>query len=338
METDYSKYDLAELRESAVCYKSKLEQIGWYYSTDAKAQLGSKNHPVPLEVVDAVTRFHNAIGNIDRDAVVAWLERFDYIHEDPIECVASTKTALNKLREGIRDYKDIARKIDPDVNGARRYCIDMANWLVQQIPILKERRRAAYAAPTDAEKEMLKDLLEWDIEEWLEEYIYLDADLSAGHRKRILCLALVTDGIDEHKRERLNQVLAQEEQETTKEPQEKEQAEEKSNATENGQTEENGNSIEVEEQALIKKAAKEKMQKLLRTANVHKDRIDKFIAEPQIEEPRDVAVAYEIELKLKGTGTTFKDFVECCVDFMGKQNVKGWNYNNIKTFRRKHLT
>lgn len=343
---DFRKYDLAELRESANSYKSWIEQINWFYSADAIARLGSESQPVPTKAADAVAKFHNAIGNIDRDAVVAWLKKFDYINEDPIECVESTETALVNLRKTIsgKGCLLIARRIDSNLNNTRRYCADMANWLGQLLPILKERRRAAYAAPTDAEKEMLKDLLEWDIEEWLEEYFYLDADLSPDQKKRILRLALATDGIDEHKRERLNHVLAQVEEDTTMAHQVEVQANENSNVTENGQAEdsnpieeegqaeEKNDSIDGEEQALIQEDAKERMKTLLIKAGVRPpERIERFIAEPQIEEPKDVALAYFFELKLKGTGTTLKDFVECCIDLVGKRKVPAWNYNNIKT-------
>ncbi len=241
METDYRKYDLTELRESAYDYAGEIWRTKnnfevWRKSiNDSKVivQLGSKHFPIPQSAVEAMKRFHDALDMIDCDTLLKKLERFDYIENDPIDWVEDAKKALGYLRKYfVMEYRYTANCIDPELDNTRRRCIKMANWLGQQIPILKERRRAAYDAPTDAEKEMLKDLLEWDIEEWLDEYLFSDADLSVDCKKRILRLALNTDGVDEGKRERLNQVLAQLEQEITKTHQGVKQADRTSNTIE----------------------------------------------------------------------------------------------------------
>lgn len=209
MEIEYKKYDLTELRESSREYIRILDTIEWDFTTTAIAQLGSEQHPINDEANIAVARLHNAMCAIDRNAVIEVLSKYDdFSTNDPTSWINSAKTALEDLRKTIRDKKYIAKRIDQKLESVRTYCKEMADWLGQQLAIIVERKRAFYATPTAQEKIWLEDLIVWNIEDWLDEYIFVK-DISIIYKKRLLALALKTDGIDEKKLKRLNEVLSQ---------------------------------------------------------------------------------------------------------------------------------
>ena len=324
MEIDYKKYDLTELRESAREYIRILDTIDWNLTTTTIAKLGNEQYPI-IDVANmAVTRLHNAMDAIDRNAVIEVLSKYDdFSTNDPTVWVNSVKTALEDLRKTIKCKKHIAKCIDRNLELVRTYCKEMADWLGQLLAIVIEHKRAFYAAPTVQEKIWLEDLKTWYIEDWLDEYIFIK-DISIIYKKRLLTLALKTDDIDEKKLKRLNEVLAQIE---NKDLTNKQIIKTTAITT-----------IEVGKQALINDDAKERMKLLLKTTNILNQRIERFITNPQIIVPKDIAKAYYNELKLEGTGVQLKTFVESCLDFVGKRNIRGWNYNNIKNFDKRKLT
>ena len=76
MEIDFRKYNLTEVRESAWDYIKTLKDVDWYYSTPAIKQLGSKEHPIPENVTNAVSLHGISISDISLTDVEATVDAF----------------------------------------------------------------------------------------------------------------------------------------------------------------------------------------------------------------------------------------------------------------------
>lgn len=210
MEIDFRKYNLSEVRESARDYIRMLDQVYYNYSSTAIQQLGSKEHPIPEIVAEAVIRLHNAIAAIDRDAVIEVFSRYkDFSENDPRILVVDAKSALEDLLPLIKIAKKgrlfIAKRIDPNLKQLRQDCTDMITWLDKQLATLNERD---YMTPTLDEVACFEDLLEIDAIEWLNWNIFIP-ELSLSGRKRLLIIALATNSIDEEKKAKLREALTQ---------------------------------------------------------------------------------------------------------------------------------
>ena len=207
MDTDYQNYDLAELRESALGYVRTLTEIHYFYSTQAIRQLGNKSYPIPDSVAAAVVRLHNAIAAIDRDAVIKVLGNYkDFEEHNPRGWVDDAKSSLKALWPLItRKMLHIAKRIDPNLKQLRQDCQDMITWLDQQLEILNVRD---YMTPTLEEEAWIEELPDMEVADWLALYIFIP-ELSVSSRKRLLTIALAADGIDDEKKARLHEALAQ---------------------------------------------------------------------------------------------------------------------------------
>lgn len=207
MEIDFRKYNLTEVRESAWDYIRMLSKVHCNYSTSAIKRLGSKEQPIPEIETEAVTRLHNAIAAIDRDAVVKVLGNYkDFEEHDPRGWVESAKSALKALLPLItRERLHIAKRIDLNLKQLRQDCQDMITWLDQQLEILNVRD---YMTPTLEEEAWIEELPDMEVADWLALYIFIP-ELSVSSRKRLLTIALAADGIDDEKKARLHEALAQ---------------------------------------------------------------------------------------------------------------------------------
>lgn len=292
MEIDFRKYNLTEVRESAWAYIKTLKDVDWYYSTPAIKQLGSKEHPIPENVTNAVTRLHNAIAAIDRDAVVKVLGNYkDFEEEDPRGWVESAKSALKALLPLItRERLHIAKRIDPNLKQLRQDCQDMITWLDQQLEILNVRD---YMTPTLEEEAWFEELPDMEVADWLALYIFIP-ELSVSSRKRLLTIALAADGIDDEKKARLQEALEQ---------------------------------IEAQIEHQRKKAnARDELVRMMEMANTPASKQEAFLTnEPN--EPQDLATAFQ-DLKLSSY-VSKRSFIEAALIYWGKIG-SGWNYNNIK--------
>ena len=207
MEIDFRKYDLTEVRESARDYIRMIDWVHYNYSSTAIKQLGSKEQPIPEIVTEAVTRLHNAIAAIDRDAVVKVLGNYkDFEEHDPRGWVESAKSALKALLPLItRERLHIAKRIDPNLKQLRQDCQDMITWLDQQLEILNVRD---YMTPTLEEEAWIEELPDMEVADWLAWNIFIP-ELSLSGRKRLLIIALATNSIDEEKKAKLREALTQ---------------------------------------------------------------------------------------------------------------------------------
>lgn len=175
---------------------------------------------IPQHVTNAVNNLHHVIGAIRKDEVHSWLFknddekglvcRFDFIEADPIDLVKRTIATLKHLWIEIRDRGEIIEQIDRQCDEVWLFCEDWAEWLQHFVPILENGRQVAYnTTPTDKEKRWLRFLLQWKIDRWLKVFIDSNESLSLIGKRRLLQLALATDGIDEQKRARLQEALSQ---------------------------------------------------------------------------------------------------------------------------------
>lgn len=301
MEIDFRKYNLNELRESAWSYIETLNQVHWFYSTAAIKQLGSKEHPIPENVTEAVTRLHNAMAAIDRDAVIEVLGNYkDFEEQDPRGWVDDAKFALTALLPLIKREKlHIAKRIDKNLNQLRQDCQDMIAWLDQQLEVLNGR---AYMTPTLEEEAWIEELPDMEVADWLALYIFIP-ELSVSSRKRLLTIALAADGIDDEKKARLHEALSQIEE-------------------------------QVNETARIEQAANELRAKLT-GAGLANDIIDGFLRNYPQMLPRQFKKWYNDILK--NNDVTLKDFWSICIriahsDKDGKPST-GWGYKNIAAYQ-----
>jgi len=297
MEIDFRKYNLTEVRESAWDYIKTLKDVDWYYSTPAIKQLGSKEHPIPENVTNAVTRLHNAIAAIDRDAVVKVLGNYkDFEEEDPRGWVKSAKSALEDLWPLItRERLHIAKRIDPNLNKLRQDCEGMIIWLDQQLVILNDRN---YMTPTLQEEAWIEELPDMKVVDWLALYIFIP-ELSLSGRKRLLDIALVTDGIDEQKKAKLRAARMQIEE-------------------------------QLKETTRIEQATNELRSKLA-GVGLGKDFIDGFLLDYPQMLPRQFKKWYNDHLK--NNDVTLKDFWSLCIRIAHSDKDsnpgRGWTYRNI---------
>ena len=297
MEIDFRKYNLSEVNVSARDYIQTLKDVDWYYSTPAIKQLGSKEHPIPENVTNAVTRLHNAIAAIDRDAVVKVLGNYkDFEEEDPRGWVKSAKSALEDLWPLItRKRLHIAKRIDPNLKQLRQDCEGMIVWLDQQLAILNDRD---YMTPTLKDEAWIEELPDMEVVDWLALYIFIP-ELSLSGRKRLLDIALVTDGIDEQKKAKLRAARMQIEE-------------------------------QLKETTRIEQATNELRSKLA-GVGLGKDIIDGFLLNYPQMLPRQFKKWYNDHLK--NNDVTLKDFWSLCIRIAHSDKDsnpgRGWTYRNI---------
>lgn len=294
METTNNKPTISDLCSAASSYYQTFSHISGVPYT------------IPQHVTDAVNKLHQVMDAISKDEVYNWLFkeddkkglvcRYDFINEDPIDLVKSTKEALCHVWEEIRDNGEIIEQIDSRCDEVWEFCETWASWLERLRPVLENFRQVAYdTTPTDKEKRWLRFLLTWNISRWLNVFINSNARLSLFGKRRLLRLALATDGIDEEKQARLHEALAQ---------------------------------IEAQIEHQLKKAnAREELERMMEMANTPTDKQETFFAnEPA--EPKDQATAFQ-DLKLSSY-VSKRSFVEAALTYWGKTG-SGWTYNNIKS-------
>lgn len=298
METTNNKPTISDLCSAASIYYQTFSHISGVPYT------------IPQHVTDAVNKLHQVLDAISKDDVHNWLFnkddnkdlvcRYDFINLDPIDLVKRTKEALCHVWEEIRDNGEIIEQIDSRCDEVWVLCETWASWLEQLRPVLENLRQVAYdTTPTDKEKRWLRFLLTWGISRWLLVFIYSNARLSLFGKRRLLRLALATDGIDEEKQARLHEALAQIE-------------------------------AQIDETARIEQATNELRAKLA-GAGLGKDIIDGFLLNYPQMLPRQLRKWYNDILKNKNV--TLKDFWSICIriahsDQDGNPSA-GWGYKNI---------
>ena len=208
METSNNKPTISDLCSAASLYYQTFQHISGVPYT------------IPQHITDEVNKLHHVMDGMNKEDVHNWLFkeddkkglvcRYDFINEDPIDLVKRTKNVLEDLWEEIRDKGEIIEQIDTRCDEVWEFCETWAEWLKPLIPTLENLRQVAYdTTPTDKEKRWLRLLLKWNISRWLMVFIYSNASLSLFGKRRLLRLALATDGIDEDKQARLHEALAQ---------------------------------------------------------------------------------------------------------------------------------
>lgn len=294
METSNIKPTISDLCSAASLYYQTFQHIsGVLYTT-------------PQHITDEVNKLHHVMDGMNKEDVHNWLFkeddkkglvcRYDFINEDPIDLVKRTKNVLEHLWEEIRDKGEIIEQIDTQYDEVWEFCETWASWLEQLLPVLENLRQVAYdTTPTDKEKRWLRFLLTWNISRWLNVFINSNASLSLFGKRRLLKLALATDGIDEEKQARLHEALAQ---------------------------------IVAQIEHQLKKAnAREELERMMKMAKTPTDKQKSFFAnEPA--EPKDLATAFQ-DLKLSSY-VSKRSFVEAALTYWGKTG-SGWTYNNIKS-------
>ena len=267
-------------------------------------------YSIPQYITDEVNKLHHVMDGINEEDVHNWLFkeddkkglvcRYDFINEDPIDLVKSTKEALCHVWEVIRDNGEIIEQIDSRCDEVWEFCETWASWLERLLPVLENLRQVAYATtPTDKEKRWLRFLLTWNISRWLNVFINSNASLSLFGKRRLLRLALATDGIDKDKQARLQEALSQIEE-------------------------------QINETARREQASNE-LRDILAGAGLDNGIISGFLLNYPQMLPRQFKKWYNDQLKNKNV--TLKDFWSICIriahcDKDGNP-CRGWTYRNI---------
>lgn len=198
MQTKNNKFTISDLNTKVSLYNQTIEP------------LLSAPIIIPDHITNEVKSLHTLIDCIRKKDVMAWLDRHDFNQSDPVSLVENSIETIGHLLDTIRRKGNIVDILDPKLDQVIAFCMEWKEWLLKILPNLKERRRTINdSTPTQLEESMLKRLLYWDVEIWLDFYIFSNTKSTIYEKKRLLNLALATVGIDEHKRERLNQALTQ---------------------------------------------------------------------------------------------------------------------------------
>ncbi len=298
METSNNKPTISDLCSAASLYYQTFQHISGVPYT------------IPQHITDEVNKLHHVMDGMNKEDVHNWLFkeddkkglvcRYDFINEDPIDLVKRTKNVLEDLWEEIRDKGEIIEQIDTRCDEVWEFCETWAEWLKPLIPTLENLRQVAYdTPPTDKEKRWLRLLLKWNISRWLMVFIDSNASLSLFGKRRLLRLALATDGIDEQKKAKLRAVRMQIEE-------------------------------QLKETTRIEQATNELRSKLA-GVGLGKDFIDGFLLDYPQMLPRQFKKWYNDHLK--NNDVTLKDFWSLCIRIAHSDKDsnpgRGWTYRNI---------